>query len=143
MRRTPDAGTARADREPDCDRVLSREAGQEGTRKWHTYRHKGAAGVSLKISSGANVLKLSEMLAGSTGLAPRDARAARRLRTASPARRDSARACGHANVGPIEQLAPGTGDDRPRRPTSDVVRESLAELLGYCAWRRSSKRTTS
>ena len=29
-----------------------------------------AAGVSLKISGGANVLELSEMLAGSTGLEP-------------------------------------------------------------------------
>ena len=29
-----------------------------------------AAGVSLKISRGANVLELSEMLAGSTGLEP-------------------------------------------------------------------------
>jgi integrase len=26
-------------REPDCDRAISREARQEGTRKWHTYRH--------------------------------------------------------------------------------------------------------
>jgi len=29
-----------------------------------------AAGVSLKMSRGANVLELSEMLAGSTGLEP-------------------------------------------------------------------------
>ena len=35
----PDAGAARVDREPDRDRAISREAGQEGTRKWHTYRH--------------------------------------------------------------------------------------------------------
>ena len=35
----PDAGATRADREPDCDRAISGEAGQEGTRKWHTYRH--------------------------------------------------------------------------------------------------------
>ena len=35
----PDAGAARVDREPDRDRAISRKAGQEGTRKWHTYRH--------------------------------------------------------------------------------------------------------
>ena len=35
----PYAGAARVDREPDRDRAISREAGQEGTRKWHTYRH--------------------------------------------------------------------------------------------------------
>jgi hypothetical protein len=35
----PDAGAARVDREPHCDRAISREASQEGTRKWHTYRH--------------------------------------------------------------------------------------------------------
>lgn len=35
----PDAGAARVDREPDCDRAVSSEAGQEGKRTWHTYRH--------------------------------------------------------------------------------------------------------
>jgi hypothetical protein len=35
----PDARAARVDRKPDCDRAISRKAGQEGTRKWHTYRH--------------------------------------------------------------------------------------------------------
>lgn len=35
----PDAGTARSDGEPHCDRTVSRDAGQEGPGDWHTYRH--------------------------------------------------------------------------------------------------------
>src|SRR5207245_8788221 len=30
----PDAGAARVNGEPDCDRAISREAGQDGTRTW-------------------------------------------------------------------------------------------------------------
>src|SRR5262245_14264714 len=41
---TPDAGAARVDREPDRDRAISREARQEGTGKWHTYRHSAPQG---------------------------------------------------------------------------------------------------
>ena len=46
---TPHAGAARVDREPDCDRTVSSEAGQEGTRKWHTYRHSAQQACNEKF----------------------------------------------------------------------------------------------
>ena len=47
----------RADGEPDCDRAIPREASQEGTRKWHTYRHSARQACQRKNSTGANVLE--------------------------------------------------------------------------------------
>jgi hypothetical protein len=59
-------GAARLDREPDRDRAIQSEAHEEGN--WLTNRHTPAAGVSAKILGSANMLELSEILAGPTRL---------------------------------------------------------------------------
>jgi hypothetical protein len=72
----PDAGAARVDREPDCDRAIQREAGQEGTRKRHTYRRECAAGVSLKnrgVPAGSGSATFAVLQLNSLGL-PTEAR---------------------------------------------------------------------